>query len=198
MYALTHTCACTYSYREWFSSWSCFRQTPEVEQISMISMELGCKFLFNVGFHSKKSFRFVVALFWHCFCLLPSRDSVSLASQVWQQQAQEWRFPAVLLTFARASIGAHLPWLLGLLPFVNMAAVRLLILFGICCWDLYCNSSRAALLCTGGDPVWLTGHKMQGLTVFVVMPGALGTWVFLFLINRTLSPHPPPAPPPFW
>ena len=28
----------------------------------MISMELGCKFLFNVGFHSKKSFRFVVAL----------------------------------------------------------------------------------------------------------------------------------------
>ncbi|KAK7089931.1 ubiquitin carboxyl-terminal hydrolase 9X-like isoform X2 [Littorina saxatilis] len=33
------------------------KMTPEVEQMSMISMELGCKFLFQVGFHTKKSFR---------------------------------------------------------------------------------------------------------------------------------------------
>lgn len=34
-----------------------FPQTPEVEQISMISTELASKFLFNVGFKTKKSLR---------------------------------------------------------------------------------------------------------------------------------------------
>ncbi|XP_025080256.1 LOW QUALITY PROTEIN: probable ubiquitin carboxyl-terminal hydrolase FAF-X [Pomacea canaliculata] len=33
------------------------KMTPDVEQISLTSIKLGCKFLFNVGFHTKKSFR---------------------------------------------------------------------------------------------------------------------------------------------
>ena len=34
-----------------------FLQSPEAEQLAMLSTELASKFLFNVGFHTKKTLR---------------------------------------------------------------------------------------------------------------------------------------------
>lgn len=38
---------------------TCFTsQTPEAEELAMISVQLASKFLFNVGFHTKKTLRY--------------------------------------------------------------------------------------------------------------------------------------------
>jgi len=38
-------------------------QPPDVEELSMISVQLVAKFLFNIGFHTKKILRLVMVLF---------------------------------------------------------------------------------------------------------------------------------------
>jgi hypothetical protein len=36
----------------------CYFQSDEAEELAMISVKLAAKFLFNVGFHTKKSLRY--------------------------------------------------------------------------------------------------------------------------------------------